>query len=181
MTVPRLSPALALCASSLLLLAAPAGAAPLKGTDFRASVPDGWTLRAERPGGGTRTFYAASAGRLDAVNVPRRGRLGLALLDCRLTTAGRRMSLSTLATRTVGFPRSASRIRRLRRGTTSVDGTRAVFLRFRYRYRGRTIYQANVVTRRAGRLVFIETTSDLSRRPSNDRVRGRFLSTWQWR
>jgi hypothetical protein len=169
-------------ASGLAVLtgAAPAGAADVVGRSFRAPVPDGWTS-ATVSRSGARAFSLASKGRLDSANIPAKGRLGIATLEAPLTAAGRRMSVSELASGVVGVPRAATDVRRAGRGATTVNGQKAVSVRVTYLFKGRRLAQRSVVTRRGTRLIYIEAIADASRGTASARVLQTYVSGWRWR
>ncbi|MGE4428700.1 MAG: hypothetical protein AB7G37_19775 [Solirubrobacteraceae bacterium] len=183
MPVPRRLSTLVAVTVPVLVTFPPAASADrdLTGATFRASVPDAWTLQSRRHPDGSRMSRSASKGRLDVVNIPRRGRLGITVLEARLTARGRRRSVSKLTDGLVGWPTASTRGRLIGRGETRIGGVRGVVRRSTYRYKGRRIYQHNTVLRRKGRVIFLETISDVSRRASNDSTRARFVRTWRWR
>lgn len=160
--------------------AASASAADVVGRSFRAPVPTGWTF-ASSDRKGVREFAMASKGRLDTVNVPAAGRLGLATLEAPLLPRGRRLSVSELADDIIGVPQGSTDVRRVGRSGTRVDGARAVSVRLTFRYRGRALYQHDVVTRRGDRLIFIEAISDRRRRSAVVREIRTYIRGWRWR
>ncbi|MEV4422193.1 hypothetical protein AB0L40_19790 [Patulibacter sp. NPDC049589] len=179
---PQISTTLVAAATTFALLAgaAPAGAADVVGRSFRAPVPTGWTT-ASTDRSGVRTFSLASKGRLSAANVPARGRLGLATLEAPLRGKGRRLSVSALADAIIGVPTGATDVRRVGRGGTKVAGAKAVSVRLTFRFRGRRIYQHDLVTRRGNRVIFIEAISDVSRRSAAVRELHTYVGGWRWR
>jgi hypothetical protein len=125
---------------------------------------------------------------LDVVGIPRRPGIGITLG----TAAGRRMAkalgrplpanLRTLARMVIGEPAAASQLRVVTAlHATKLGGLPAVAEALGYHYHGRSILQRDVLSRRKGRIAFIEADTDASRNRAGHRALQTTLAHWRWR
>ncbi len=181
LTRPNASPQQSLRPTSLRQL--------LRGAGFTTEYPAGWRLTVNRPVAGL-TSYAlgSSSGKLNGLNIPAPGEVGITVTEYSLAKFARladpaapAQSALTLLPHVIGIPRSAQSPAVLTPlHATTLGGVPAASVTWSYTYNGVGNLQSDVVARRAGAIVAIEMDAEPALASRAHGAMATALQQWRW-